>query len=85
MRETRIDQIVKLYNKIKILSLFESDLTKVWIGYIISTSQSKIILEDLLFEIDCYPIVLIQPLYSQIKIQIKSIDWIWLKPNFVLI
>lgn len=85
MRETHIDQIVKLYNKIKILSLFESDLTKVWIGYIISTSPSKIILEDLLFEIDCYPIVLIQPLYSQVKIQIKSIDWIWLKPNFVLI
>lgn len=85
MREAHIDRVVKLYNKIKILSVLESDLTKEWVGYIISTHPGKIILEDLLFEIECYPLVLTQPLYSQVKIKIESIDWIWLKPRFDLV
>ncbi len=85
MREIHVDRVVKLYNKIKILSLFELDLTKIWIGYIISTNPGKIIIEDLLFEIDSYPLILNQPLYSPVSIQITSIDWIWLKPNFIVI
>jgi len=85
MREVHIDRVVKLYNKIKILSLFEIDLTKTWIGYIISMVPSKIILEDLLFEIDCYPLVLSQPLYSQVRIRVESIDWVWLKPRICLV
>jgi hypothetical protein len=85
MREIHIDRVVKLYNKIKLLSWFESDLTKIWTGYVISTTPTKIILEEILFEIDCYPIIINQPLYSQVKIQITSIDWIWLKPSFVVV
>jgi ribonuclease R len=85
MREIHIDRVVKLYNKIKFLSWFESDLTKIWTGYVILTNPSKIILEDILFEIDCYPVLITQPLYSQVKIKITSIDWIWLKPSFVVV
>ncbi len=85
MRETHIDRVVKLYNKIKILSLLESDLSKIWVGYVISIHPDRIILDDLLFEIDCYPLMLNQSLYSQIRIQIKSIDWNWLKPCFEVV
>ena len=46
--------------------------------------NNKIILQDLLFEIDLtYGLNL--PLYSQVKIKIKSINWLKLVPEYDII
>lgn len=52
-REVYIEKIVKLYENLKILSFLETQLKKVWKGYVMhkKTGGYVVLLEDLLYEI----------------------------------
>ena len=52
-REVYIEKIIKLYEKLKILSFLESQLEKIWKGYIVKKKSGGyiVLLEDLLYEI----------------------------------
>jgi ribonuclease R len=76
-REVYIEKIIKLYETLKILTFLESQLTKIWKGYIISKKSGGyiVLLEDLLYEIFIFDNNYNISEKDIVNVKINSIKW----------
>ncbi len=76
-REVYIEKIVKLYEQLKILSLLEKQLTKIWKGYVINktTVGYVILLEELLYEIFIFDNKYNLSVKDIVNVKITAIKW----------
>jgi exoribonuclease R len=86
-REVYIEKIVKLYEQLKILSFLETQLTKIWKGYVVKKSSSGyiILLEDLLYEIFIFDNNYNLSEKDMVKVKINSIKWQQLDVKAIII
>ena len=86
-RETYIEKLVKLYETLKILSLFESQLKKIWKGYVINKTKNGyvVLLEDLLYEIFIFDNKYNVEVKDIVNVKITGIKWIYLEVKAVLV
>lgn len=76
-REVYIEKIIKLYEKLKILSFLESQLEKIWKGYIVKKKSGGyiVLLEDLLYEIFVFDKNYNLLEKDIVNVKINSIKW----------
>jgi ribonuclease R len=86
-REVYIEKIVKLYENLKILSFLESQLTKIWKGYIINKKSSGyiVLLEDLLYEIFIFDNKYNLSEKEVVNVKINSIKWHQLEVKAIIV
>lgn len=76
-REMYIDKLVKLYESLKILSFLESQLKKIWKGYVVkkNTGGYNVLLEDLLYEIFIFDNNYNLSEKDTVNVKINGIKW----------
>jgi ribonuclease R len=86
-REVYIEKIVKLYENLKILSFLETQLTKIWKGYIINKKAGgyNVLLEDLLYEIFIYDNNYNLSEKDIVKVKINGIKWHQLEVKAIIV
>ena len=86
-REKYIDKLVKLYENLKILSYLESDLTKVWKGYVINKTPSGLVvlLDGLLYEIFIFDKNYTYVVKDTVNVKIISIKWVTLDVKAIIV
>lgn len=86
-RELYIEKIVKFYENLKILSFLESQLTKIWKGYVINKKSGGyiVILEELLYEIFIFDNNYNLSEKDIVNVKINSIKWHQLEPKAIII
>ena len=86
-RELYIEKIVKLYEKLKILSFLESQFTKIWKGYIIhkKTGGYIVLLEDLLYEIFIFDNNYNVSEKDIVNVKINGIKWNQLEVKAIIV
>ena len=86
-RELYIDKISKLYDNLKILSFLETQLTKIWKGYIINKKSGgyNVILEDLLYEIFIFDNNYDLSEKDIVRVKIKGIKWNQLEVKAIIV
>jgi ribonuclease R len=86
-REVYIEKIVKLYENLKILSFLETQLTKIWKGYIINKKKGGyiVLLEDLLYEIFIFDNNYNLSETDIVNVKINSIKWLQLEVKAIII
>jgi exoribonuclease R len=86
-REVYIEKIVKLYENLKILSFLETQLTKIWKGYIINKKSAGyiVLLEDLLYEIFIFDNNYGLSEKDIVKVKINSIKWQQLEVKAIIV
>lgn len=86
-RELYIEKIVKLYENLKILSFLESQLTKIWKGYVINKKSGGyiVILEELLYEIFIFDNNYNLSEKDIVNVKINSIKWHQLEAKAIII
>jgi len=86
-REVYIEKIVKLYEKLKILSFLELQLTKIWKGYIVKKKSGGyiVLLEDLLYEIFVFDNNYNLSEKDIVNVKINSIKWLQLDVKAIII
>lgn len=86
-REVYIEKIVKLYENLKILSFLETQLTKIWKGYVISKKSGGyiVILEDLWYEIFIFDNNYNLSEKDIVNVKINSIKWLQLDVKAIII
>lgn len=86
-REVYIEKLVKLYETLKILSFLESQMTKIWKGYIIHKKSGgyMVLLEELLYEFFIFDNRNNLSEKDTVNIKIKGIKWNQLEVNAIII
>jgi len=86
-REVYIEKIVKLYENLKMLSFLETQLTKIWKGYIVNKKSAGyiILLEDLLYEIFIFDNNYNLSEKDIVKVKINSIKWQQLEVKAIIV
>lgn len=86
-REKYIDKLVKLYENLKILSFLESNLTKVWKGYVINKTLSGLVvlLDGLLYEIFIFDKNYTCNVKDTVNVKIISIKWVTLEVKAIIV
>jgi len=86
-RELYIEKIDKLYKNLKILSFLESQLTKIWNGYIINKKSGGyiVLLEDLLYEIFIFDNNYNLSENDIVKVKINGIKWHQLEVKAIIV
>lgn len=86
-REVYIEKIVKLYETLKILSFLETQLTKIWKGYVINKKSGGyiVLLEDLLYEIFIFENKYNLSEKEVVKVKINSIKWCQLEVKAIIV
>lgn len=86
-REMYIDKLVKLYENLKILSFLESQLPKIWKGYIIKKKAGgyNVLLEDLLYEFFIFDNNYNLSEKDIVKIKINGIKWHQLEVKAIIV
>ena len=79
IRETYIDQIVKLYEKLKIYDYLENNIQNKWDGYITNITKVGIVvlLKDVMIEIFVFSSNSYEySLCDMVTLEIKKVDWL---------
>ena len=86
-REIYIDKLVKLYENLKILSFLESQLKKIWKGYIIKKKAGgyMVLLEDLLYEIFIFDNNYNLSEKDIVNVKINGIKWHQLEVKAIIV
>ena len=86
-REIYIDKLVKLYESLKILSFLESQLKKIWKGYVVKKNAGgyNILLEDLLYEFFIFDNNYNLSEKDIVKVKINSIKWHQLEVKAIIV
>lgn len=86
-REVYVEKIVKLYEQLKILSFLESQLTKIWKGYVIKKNSSGyiVLLEELLFEIFIFDNKYNISEKDAVNVKINAIKWQQLEVKAIIV
>ena len=86
-REVYIEKLVKLYENLKILSFLESQLTKIWKGYVINKKSGGyiVLLEDLLYEIFIFDNNYNLSEKDIVKVKINGIKWHQLEVKAIIV
>ena len=86
-REMYIDKLVKLYESLKILSFLESQLKKIWNGYVIKKNAGgyNVLLEDLLYEIFIFDNNYNLSEKDTVKVKINGIKWHQLEVKAIIV
>jgi ribonuclease R len=86
-REIYIEKIVKLYENLKILSLFETQLKKIWKGYVINKTKNGyvVLLEDLLYEVFIFDNKYNVDVKDIVNVKITGIKWVYLEVKAVIV
>jgi hypothetical protein len=86
-REVYIEKIVKLYENLKILSFLETQLTKIWKGYIINKKAGGyiVLLEDLLYEIFIFDNNYNLSEKDIVNVKINGIKWHQLEVKAIIV
>lgn len=86
-REIYIDKLVKLHESLKILSFLESQLKKIWKGYVIKKKAGgyMVLLEDLLYEIFIYDNNYNLSEKDIVKVKINGIKWHQLEVKAIIV
>lgn len=86
-REVYIDKLDKLYKTLKILTFLESQLKKIWKGYVINKKSGgyNVLLEDLLYEIFIFDNNYNLSEKDIVKVKINSIKWTQLEVKAIII
>jgi hypothetical protein len=81
------EKIVKLYENLKILSFLETQLAKIWKGYIINkkTGGYIVLLEDLLYEIFIFDNNYNLSEKDIVKVKINGIKWHQLEVKAIIV
>jgi len=77
-REIYIENLVKLYEKIKIMDYLERNSNKNWEAYVVNITDKgvAVLLKDLLFEIFIFDNTPLRKSGDKINIEVKKIDWL---------
>jgi ribonuclease R len=86
-REIYIDKLVKLYENLKILSFLESQVPKIWKGYIIKKKAGgyNVLLEDLLYEFFIFDNNYNLSEKDIVKVKINGIKWHQLEVKAIIV
>ena len=86
-REVYIDKLVKLHESLKILSFLETQLKKIWKGYVVKKKAGgyNVLLEDLLYEIFIYDNNYNLSEKDIVNVKINGIKWHQLEVKAIIV
>ena len=79
-RERYIEQLVAMYERLKIMDYLERNSHKNWISYIINKTHNGIVVlvKELLFEVFIFDIEPERMIGDKVVIEVNKIDWLQL-------